>query len=74
MELKVRPEYAEIYGTDISSLPMPKIGESIRDYVLRSGLGKEEDILAVVNGRAKSWDYILSESDVIEIFPMAASG
>ena len=56
MKLKVRPEYAEIYGTDISSLPMPKIGESIRDYVLRSGLGKEEDILAVVNGRAKSWD------------------
>lgn len=74
MELKIRPEYAGLYGIDVSLMPMPKVGESIRDYVKRSGLGKEEDILAVVNGRAKSWDYILSESDVIEIYPMAASG
>ncbi len=74
MKVKVRPEYAEIYGTDVSSLPLPKIGESIGEYVLRSGLGKEEDILAVVNGRAKPWDYTFSETDVIEIYPMAASG
>lgn len=74
MELKIRLEYAGLYGIDVSLMPMPKVGESIRDYVKRSGLGKEEDILPVVNGRAKSWDYTLSESDVIEIYPMAASG
>ena len=52
MELKIRPEYAGLYGIDVSLMPMPKVGESIRDYVKRSGLGKEEDILPVVNG---SW-------------------
>lgn len=53
---------------------MPSAGESIREYVLRSGLGKEEDILAVVNGRARDWDYRFSERDTVEIYPMAASG
>ncbi len=74
MNLRVRPEYTEIYGIDISLLSMPKTGESIRDYVKRSGLGKEENILAVVNGRAKQWNYMFSDSDDIEIYPMAASG
>ena len=74
MELKIRPEYAGLYGIDVSLMPMPKVVESIRDYVKRSGLGKEEDILPVVNGRARPWNYAFSESDVIEIFPMAASG
>ena len=74
MQLKIRPEYADIYCVDLGSLPMPSAGESIREYVLRSGLGKEEDILAVVNGRARHWDYRFSETDIVEIYPMAASG
>jgi len=41
---------------------------------VRAGLGREENILAVVNDRAKPWDYRFSEEDIIEIYPMAASG
>ena len=74
MRLKIRPEYAEIYGIDAQSVPLPLEGESIREYVVRAQLGREENILAVVNDRAKPWDYRFSEEDIIEIYPMAASG
>jgi hypothetical protein len=74
MRLKIRPEYAEIYGIDAQSVPLPLEGESIREYVVRAQLGREENILAVVNDRAKPWDYRFSAEDIIEIYPMAASG
>lgn len=74
MRLKIRQEYAEIYGIDVRPVPLPLVGESIREYVVRAGLGKEENILAVVNDRAKPWAYRFSAEDLLEIYPMAASG
>ena len=74
MRLKIRPEYAEIYGIDALSVPLPLEGESIREYVVRAALGREENILAIVNDKAESWDYRFSEEDLVEIYPMAASG
>ena len=74
IRLKIRPEYADLYGVDESSVLMPSAGETIRDYVVRSGIGKEENILPVVNNRTKPWNYSFSEGDVLEIYPMAASG
>lgn len=74
VSLKIRPEYAELYGVSTGELPLPEAGESLRDYVGRAKLGKEEDILAVVNGRAKPWSYRLLDSDCVEIYPMAAAG
>ncbi len=61
MRLKIRPEYAEIYGIEEQSVPLPLEGETIREYVVRAGLGREENILAIVNDRAKPWDYRFSE-------------
>ena len=74
MQIRIRPESEKIYGVDGSSLPLPKPGESIREFVMRAGIGKEENILPVVNNRAKPWEYRFSESDIVEIYPMAASG
>lgn len=74
MRLKIRQEYADIYGIDVESVPLPLKGESIREYIVRAGLGREENILAIVNDRAKPWDYRFSEGDLLEIYPMAASG
>lgn len=74
IRLKIRSGYADLYNIAEGSLPLPSAGESIRDYVARSGAGKEENILPVVNGRAKPWDYIFSDGDALEIYPMAASG
>ncbi|MDD4160788.1 MAG: hypothetical protein PHO18_07570 [Synergistaceae bacterium] len=74
MQLDIRPEYAEIYDIDTGSLPIPREGESIREYIMRASLGKEEDILAVVNGLSKPWSYRFSEGDIIEIYPMLAGG
>ena len=74
MRLKIRQEYADIYGIDVESVPLPLKGESIREYIVRAGLGREENILAIVNDRAKPWDYRFSEGDLLEIYPMVASG
>lgn len=74
IRLKIRPEYAELYGIDEDSVPLPIPGETVRDYVVRSGIGKEENILPVVNKRAKPWKYSFSDGDILEIYPMAASG
>lgn len=74
MRLKIRPEYSEIYGIDTQSVPLPLESESIREYIVRARLGREENILAIVNDRAKPWDYRFSEGDLLEIYPMAASG
>lgn len=74
IRLEIRPEYADLYNIVEESLPLPSAGETIRDYVVRSGLGKEENILPVVNGRARPWNCRLSDDDVLEIYPMAASG
>ncbi len=74
MRLKIRQEYADIYGIDVESVPLPLKGESIREYIVRAGLGREENILAIVNDRARPWEYRFSEGDLLEIYPMAASG
>lgn len=74
IRLKIRPEYADLYNIVEDSLPLPSAGETIMDYVVRSGIGKEENILPVVNGRARPWNYSLCNDDVLEIYPMAASG
>ena len=74
IRLKIRPEYEDLYNIVGDSLPLPLKGETIREYVARSGAGKEENILPVVNDRAKPWNYIFSDGDVFEIYPMAASG
>ena len=74
IRLKIRPEYADLYNIAEDFLTRPSAGETIRDYVARAGIGKEENILPVVNGRAKPWNYSLSDDDVLEIYPMAASG
>lgn len=72
--LKIRPEYADLYGIDENSVPLPLAGETVRDYVVRSGIGKEENILPVVKNKAKPWNYSFSEGDILEIYPMVASG
>lgn len=74
IQLKIRTDYAQLYRIDEDSLPLPFEGETLRDYVVRSGIGKEENILPVVNKRAKPWSYIFSDGDILEIYPMAASG
>lgn len=74
IRLKIRPEYADLYGINEETVPLPIAGETIRDYVVRSVLGKEENILPVVNKRAKPWNYSFSDRDILEIYPMVASG
>lgn len=72
--LKVRAGYAELHGINIDSIPLPYVGESLREYVSRAELGKETDILAVINRRAKSFDHCFADGDVVEIYPMVAGG
>ncbi len=74
IRVAIRPEYAELYGVDPSSIPAPLEGETIGDYLLRSGLGDKENILPVVNGNAKRWDHSFADGDLLEIYPMLASG
>lgn len=74
VRIELQPDYAELYGIDAASLPPPAAGESFKSYMKRFGLGKEEDILLVVNGVSKPLTYIFSDGDDIRIYPMAASG
>ena len=74
IELKIRPEYAELYSINVQSVSLPLEGETLRAYVARSEIGKEENIFPVVNDTAKPWSYVFSDGDVLEIYPMAASG
>lgn len=72
--IEIYPDYAELYGIDISRLRLPEVGESARDYIERARLGKEEDILFVVNGASKPSSYIFRDGDAVKIYPLAASG
>ncbi|MDL2297874.1 hypothetical protein LJC40_01825 [Synergistaceae bacterium OttesenSCG-928-D05] len=74
VRIVITPHFSELYGVRESALPAPLSGESVREYIVRAGLGKEEDILPVVGGRAKSFDYRFEENDEVTIYPMAASG
>lgn len=72
--LEIYRDYAELYGVDAAALPAPQAGESVLEYIVRAGLGKEEDILSVVNGVSKPVSYILRDGDALKIYPLAASG
>lgn len=72
--IEIYRDYAELYGIDAAALPAPRAGESVLEYIVRAGLGKEEDILAVVNGVSKPVSYILRDDDALKIYPLAASG
>lgn len=72
--IEIYQDYAELYGIDTAALPPPLAGESVLEYIARAGLGKEEDILAVVNGVSRSVSYILKDGDALKIYPLAASG
>lgn len=70
----ITDHYQELYGVDGEKLPQPNAGESVREYVARAQLGREEDILPVVDEKAKSFLYQLKDGDVLTIYPLAASG
>lgn len=72
--IEIYPDYAELYDVDTETLPAPLAGESVLQYIVRARLGKEEDILAVVNGASRSVSYILRDGDALKIYPLAASG
>lgn len=74
IRIEIQPDYAELYGIDAAALPVPVAGESFKNYMKRSRLGKEEDILVVVNGVSKPLTYVFSDGDAVKIYPMAASG
>lgn len=72
--VEIYKDYADLYDIDAASLPASLAGESVSEYIFRAGLGKEEDILAVVNGASRSLSYILRDGDALKIYPLAASG
>lgn len=72
--LEIQPDYAELYGIDAADLPEPVAGESFRSYLERSGLGREEDILLVVDGVSKPFSYVFYGGEKVKIYPMAAGG
>lgn len=72
--IEIYQDYSDLYSIDAAALPAPQAGESVLEYIVRSGLGKEEDILAVVNGASRSVSYILRDGDALKIYPLAASG
>lgn len=74
IRIEIQQDYAELYGIDADRLPKPAAGERFKDYMKRAGLGKEEDILLVVDGVSKPLSHIFSEGEGIKIYPMAASG
>lgn len=74
IKIEIQQDYAELYGINVDRLPEPAAGESFRDYMKRSGLGKEEDVLLVVDGVSKPLSHVFSEGEGIKIYPMAASG
>lgn len=74
IRIEVQQDYAELYGIDADKLPEPSVGESFIDYMKRAGLGKEEDILLVVDGVSKPLSHVFREGEGIKIYPMAASG
>lgn len=74
IRIEIQPDYAELYGIDAGRVPEPAAGESFKDYMKRSCLGKEEDILLVVDGVSKPLSYVFREGEHIKIYPMAASG
>ncbi len=41
IRLKIRPEYEDLYNIVGDSLPLPLKGETIREYVARSGRKKK---------------------------------
>lgn len=72
--IEIYRDYAELYGIATAGLPAPRAGERVLEYIVRAGLGKEEDILAVVNGVSKPASYIIRDGDELKIYPLAASG
>lgn len=74
ISIEIYQDYAKLYNIDAATLSAPLAGESVLEYIVRAGLGKEEDILTVVNGVSKPVSYILKDGDVLKIYPLAASG
>ena len=74
VRLTITEHYKELYGVDEKKIPPPNEGETIRAYIARAGLGKEEDILPVVGDRAKPFNYKLKAGDELTVYPLAASG
>ena len=74
VRLTIAAHYQELYGVDGKNAPAPRAGESIRAYIARAGLGREEDILPVVGDSAQPFGYCLKEGDELTIYPLAASG
>lgn len=74
IRIEIQQDYAKLYRIDSDKLPEPVAGESFRDYMKRSGLGREEDILLVAGGVSKPLSYVFRDGEDVVVYPLAASG
>lgn len=72
--ITIHEHYSELYGVRTADVPAPSVGESVRQYLQRAAIGREEDVLTVVSGKAKALDYRFEKGDRVVIYPLAASG